>query len=283
MRALTATASVAMASVYSALARWNAACAAAVAAASTAFSPIPPGINVAKKGAGSTLIANEIQRLRSVRPSLETRSVTDIHVFDTSAREAKRRSPIDLARSHSAAVSSAARAAMAAARMETAGQSRKYSAETRTAAFGIRCSSSAGASSAKAEAEAETPAQSGSTALVRSAAASCASASAAACIAVAATSLPPETATLPTYSKVSPSAAARAAIDGMSTSTTRSVKKMGEVKEMNVMAVSTRISVSVSLRFSPARKSRSSRSPLSRLRLFCTVRCCDASSFETME
>mmetsp|Transcript_4529 Transcript_4529/g.13958 ORF Transcript_4529/g.13958 Transcript_4529/m.13958 type:complete len:211 (-) Transcript_4529:389-1021(-) len=210
-------------------------------------------MSVAKSGAGSTESAKEIQRLRSLMPSRDTRSVTDIHVDETSARDAKRRSPIDFARSHSAAVSSAASAAIAAARMDTAGQSKKASTDMGAAAFGIRCSSSAGASSANADADAETPAHSGRTALARSAAASCASDSAAARRDVAATSLPPETATLPTYSNVSPSAAASAAIDGMSTSTTLSEKKAGDANDMNVIALSMRISVSVSFRFSPAR------------------------------
>mmetsp|Transcript_13917 Transcript_13917/g.33771 ORF Transcript_13917/g.33771 Transcript_13917/m.33771 type:complete len:200 (-) Transcript_13917:214-813(-) len=170
---------------------------------------------------------------------------------------------------------------MAAERIESTGQMKKNSAETSTAALGRKASRRAGARRAKATADADTPTQRGRTALVRSAAASICSDSAATCSALAPTSLPPATATLPTYSKVSPSAAEMAARDGIMTSATFSANRAGEPNERAVSAVRRKISDSVSLRFWPARKSSSSRSPLRRVRDASTLRS-SRSLFATM-
>ena len=105
---------------------------------------------------------------------------------------------------------------------------------------------SSGASSAKAEAVAERPTQSGTTAFARSACASTASDSAAACSVTAATSLPRETAVLPTYSALSPMAAESAAMLGTMSSTSLTGSSHGALAEMRTVEVSTSSSTLVS-------------------------------------
>mmetsp|Transcript_2001 Transcript_2001/g.5720 ORF Transcript_2001/g.5720 Transcript_2001/m.5720 type:complete len:214 (+) Transcript_2001:554-1195(+) len=209
------------------------------------FSPRPPGQSTASRGPGSAAQRKEAHtslRLRSV-----VRASRSSVALDVTPRE-----PVDAARMLSSRVSSVATVATALASTDRKGKKRKNSAEIRAGAWGRMKWIIDGASTAKAVAAAPTPTQKGSGALDRSAAAAYVSASAVAWSAPAASSLPPATDTLPTYSKVSPSAAASAAAVGMTISPSFSSSTKGADAEEKVSASRTRSSPSESLRSLPA-------------------------------